>query len=72
MPVPCKFPALNICQKRFMKTHTEVDLALHPVVGLVLHVGDAEKFPLALDPFFIVSQQGHVSQPYKKMEVTRD
>ena len=35
----------------------EVDLAPHPVVGLVLKVGDAEKFPQALglkilDPFF--------------------
>ena len=34
----------------------EVDLALHPVVGRVLQVGDTEKFPHALgfeslDPF---------------------
>ena len=44
-------------------THKEVDLALHPVVGVVLQVGDAEKFPQArgfesLDPFFGVSKQG--------------
>ena len=35
----------------------------HPVVGLVLQVGDAEKFPQALgfeslDPFLRVSEQG--------------
>ena len=35
----------------------EVDLVPHPVVGLVLQVGDTEKFPQALgfeslDPFF--------------------
>ena len=28
--------------------HNEVDLAPHQVVGLVLHVGDVEKFPQAL------------------------
>ena len=44
-------------------THKEADLALHPVVGVVLQVGDAEKFPQALgfesqDPFFGVSKQG--------------
>ena len=40
-----------------MYIHKEVDFALHPVVGLVPQVGDAEKFPHALrfeslDPFF--------------------
>ena len=44
-------------EKRFLWTHKEVDLAPHPVVGLVLQVGDTEKFPHALgfesvDPFF--------------------
>ena len=29
--------------------HKELDLAPHPVVGLVLQVGDAENFPQALD-----------------------
>ena len=47
MPEPCKFPSLDTCQKRFLWTHKEVDLAPHPNVGLVLHVGDAEKFPRA-------------------------
>ena len=37
--------------------YKEVDLAPHPVVGLVVQVGDAEKFPQAycfesLDHFF--------------------
>ena len=58
MPEPCKFPSLDSCQRRFLWTNEEVDLALHPVVGLVLQVGgDAEKFPQALGfeslgPFF--------------------
>ena len=29
-------------------THKEGDLALHPVVGFALQVGDVEKFPQAL------------------------
>ena len=62
MPRPCKFPSLDSCQKRFPWTHKEVDLALHPVVGLVLQVGDMEKCPHApgfesWDPFFRVSKQ---------------
>ena len=56
MPEPCKFPSLDSCQKRFLWTQKEVDVAPHPVVGLVFQVGDAEKFPQALgfdclDPF---------------------
>ena len=63
MPEPCKFPSLDSCQKRFLWSHKGVDLAPHPVVGLVLQVGDVEKFPQALgfeilDPFFRVSKQG--------------
>ena len=42
-PEPCKFPSLDSCQKRFLGTEEEVDLAPHPVVGLVFHVGDTEK-----------------------------
>ena len=45
MPEPCKFPPLDSCQKRFLWTHKEVDLAPHPVVGLALQVGETEKFP---------------------------
>ena len=44
MPESGKFPS----QKRFLWTNKEVDLAPHPVVSLVLQVGDAEKFPQAL------------------------
>ena len=61
MPKPCKFLSLDSCHKRFLWTHKGV--ALHPVVGLVPQVGDAEKSPQALcfeslDPFIRVSQQG--------------
>ena len=48
MPKPCKFPSLDGCQKRFLRTHKEVDLASHPVIGLVLQVGDMERFLRAL------------------------
>ena len=63
MPKPCRFLSLDWCQKRFLWTHKEVDLPPHPLVGLVLQVGDAEKFPHALgfeglDPFFRMSKQG--------------
>ena len=63
MPKPCEFSSLDSCQKRFLWTHNEVDLAPHPVVGLVLQVGDAEKFLPALgfesmDYFFRFIKQG--------------
>ena len=62
-PEPFKFLSLESCLKRSLSTHTEVDLAPHPVVGLVLLAGDAAKFPRAmgfesLDPFSRVSTQG--------------
>ena len=58
---PCKPPSLYSCPKRFQWTHKGVDLAPHPVVGVVLQVGDAEKFPHALgfksqNPFFRVTK----------------
>ena len=46
-PEPCKFPSLDSCHNRFLSAYKEVDLDLHPVVGLLLRVGDAEKFPQA-------------------------
>ena len=60
---PCKILSLDNCLKRFLWTHKKVNLASHPVIGLVLQVGDGEKFPHALsfeslDPFFRVSKQG--------------
>ena len=36
---PCRFPSLHSCQKRFLWTHKEVDLAPHLVVGLTLQAG---------------------------------
>ena len=45
IPEPCKFPSHHGCQKRFLWTYKEVDLAPHAVIGLVLQVGDMEKFP---------------------------
>ena len=44
MPEPRKFPSLDSCQKRFLWTHKEFGLAPHPVVGLVLQVGNVEVF----------------------------
>ena len=63
MPEPCKLPSLGSCQKRFLWTHKEVDLAPHPVIGFVLQVGGVEKFPQAFgfegpDPFSKGSKQG--------------
>ena len=63
MPEPCKFPFLDSCQERFQWTYKKDNLALHPVVGFVLQVGNAEKFPRAIgfksqDPFLRVSKQG--------------
>ena len=63
MTEPCKFPSLDSCKTGLLWTHMEADRALHPVVGLALQVGDAEKFPQALGfkslgPFFRVSKQG--------------
>ena len=61
----------------FLWTHKEVDLTPHRVVGLVLQVGDMEKFPHALglgslDPFLASASRVHVSQSQRRMEVTRD
>ena len=69
MPEPCKFLSFDNCQKRFLLTHNEADLVPHPVLGLVLQVGDMGKFPHvlgyeSLDPFFSESaSRVHVSQP---------
>ena len=69
--------------KRGPLNHKEADLALHPVVGLVLQVEDAEKFAHAfgvesLDRFFFCCcffqsvSRVHVSQPQRRMQVTRE
>ena len=49
-------------------THKEGELALHPIVGLVLREGDADKFPHALgferlDPFSGSASRVRVTQP---------
>ena len=64
---PCKFPSLDSCQKKFLWTHKEVDLAPQPVVGLALQAGDAEKFSQALgfeslDLFSESTNRDHVSR----------
>ena len=64
--MPWAVLSLDSPQKRFLWTHKEIDLVPHSVIGLVLQVGDAEKFPYAfgfesLDPIFRVSNQGPVS-----------
>ena len=43
MPEPCKCPSVGSCQRKFLWTHKDADLAPHPVVGLVLQVGDAQQ-----------------------------
>ena len=58
----CRFSSLDSCLKMFLWTYKEVDLAPHPLVGLVLQI-DAEKIPQALsfvslDHFLRVSKQG--------------
>ena len=44
---PCEFSPLDSCRKKFLGTQKDVDLALHPVTGLVLQEGYEEKFPKA-------------------------
>ena len=51
MPKPWKFLSLDSCQKGFLWTHMEIDLAPHLVVGLVLKVGNVDEFPLAHKSF---------------------
>ena len=63
MPKPRKFLSLDSCQKRFLWTYEEVDLARYPAIGLALQAGETEKFPHALgfeslDTFLRVSEQG--------------
>ena len=40
MSEPCKFLSLDSRKKRFLLTYKEADLALYPVIGLVLQVED--------------------------------
>ena len=63
MSVPREFPSLDSCQRRALWAYREVDLAPHPVAGLVLPVEDAQNSSQALglenlDPILRVSEQG--------------
>ena len=74
MSEPCKFPSLVNCQKRFLWTHREVDLAPHSVAGLALEVGDTETFPQALgseglEPFSQSQQAGSMSHSHNVRSV---
>ena len=62
MPEPCEFSSLDCCQKSFPWAHKEVDFALHPVVGFVRQVRDAERLLQtlgleSLDSFSSVGEQ---------------
>ena len=48
VPEPCKFPSLDSVQRRFLWSHDEVDLAPHPVVGLVLQAGEQREATVPL------------------------
>ena len=72
MPELCTFPSLDSCQKKFLWTYEEADIAPYPIVDLVLQVEDREKLPHALgfkslDLFFLFFSESasrvHVSQP---------
>ena len=70
MSKTCKFPSLDSCRKRFLWDHKEVDLNLHLFVGLVIPVGDEEKFSQALgfeslDPSVRVSKAGSITHSYR-------
>ena len=58
----CEFPSLDSCQKKFLSAHKEVDLALHPVVGLVQQMEMRSSFYTLdfknLDPLLRINQQG--------------
>ena len=66
MPEPCKRPSSDSGQKRFLW----LIFAPHPVVGLVVQVGDAEKFPQAFgfenpNPFFRSQQAGSMFHSHR-------
>ena len=43
MPEPCKSPSIDSCKKKFLWTQKDVDLALQPVLDLVLQAGETKK-----------------------------
>ena len=63
MTEPCNLPSLDSCRRMFPVGPRRADHVPHPVVGLVLQAGDAEKFLRALDlesldPILRISKQG--------------
>ena len=70
-PNQASFRLFTVARRGSSWTHKEVDLAPHPVTGLVFQVGDAEKFTLALAfeslDLFSQSQQ---AQSWRRTEVT--
>ena len=71
MPKTCRFSSLDRCQWSFLCSHKGDNLAPLEVVGLVVQIGDAEKFPQAfgfesLGLFFSGSaSMVHVFQPWR-------
>ena len=60
-PEPRECLSFHSYQRRFQRAHKEVDLAPHPVVGLVFQIRDVEKFlqtPGLQKPGFFFSKQG--------------
>ena len=67
---------IDSCQKRFLWTHKEVDLAPHPVIALCSKYEIHRSFlrHLVSKPWILFSESSsrvHVSQPWKRMEVSR-
>ena len=58
MPVSCKFASFDNFQKSLLWTHKDADHALRRVLGLMLQIGDTQKFPHAL----AFKSQDHFSQ----------
>ena len=59
VPEPSELSSPDSCQQRLLWADKGVDLAPHPVVGLLFRLGYAEKLPRALglerlDPGFFV------------------
>ena len=67
MPASCEFPSLDSCLKGFLWAHKILDLAPHPVVGLVFQLGDSEKF----SPEFEVESLDLVSKSPRRVHVSR-
>ena len=70
----CKFPSLDSCRRGSCGIPRKLILLRNQSL---VQAGDAEKFPQAqgfesLDPFSESAGRVHLSQPQRRMEVTRD